>query len=295
VWLWLWLCDCVTVWLCSTMCAVTQGPVRFAGSSGTMHINIVGARNLNLDADDGSSVVGYLNGADTPCFETEPSFGGKNPRWKAKMSVALDWSPKEDAAPVLMLKVQTKTLLGLDSSVASRLVHLAPFIMYPEQVCETWLPLDDAGNDRRDGELHLILQFIPDAHGRLAKQDSDVVTPFAPSLMRELRDPVHQGGMAIKVMAVRGLESEEWIGKEDPYVEVTLRETGEVAKTRTLEDCGTRATWNEILEMPYSDRSTDDANSRTRAVTPVSGRCVCRAWCVAGCGFTHTRASPADC
>ena len=157
-------------------------------------------------------VAGYLNEDDTPCFETNPSPGGPNPRWKAKVSFAVDWSPKEDTAPVLKLDLLTATFLSKRSSLASRLLHLAPYIMYPEQVCETWLPLDSEHNERKEGEVHLGIQFIPDARGRLAEGNG--VAPFAPSLVREVRDPVHAGSLAVKVMAVRGVESQELFGKE---------------------------------------------------------------------------------
>ena len=35
----------------------TQGPVRFVESSGTVHINVIGARNLDLDDEDDISYV----------------------------------------------------------------------------------------------------------------------------------------------------------------------------------------------------------------------------------------------
>lgn len=80
-------------------------------------------------------------------------------------------------------------------------------------MCETWLPLDAEDNERKEGELHLGIQFIPDSRGSNAKND-DGILPFAPSLVRELRDPVHSGSFAVKVMAARGVESQEWFGKE---------------------------------------------------------------------------------
>ena len=66
-------------------------------------------------------------------------------------------------------------------------------------------------------------------------------------------------------------------------MKVTLRETGEVVKTRTLEDHGTRGTWNEILDIPYSDKQSEgkDNERRKQAVTPVRGALVGLRLCLA--------------
>lgn len=59
-------------------------------------------------------------------------------------------------------------------------------------------------------------------------------------------------------------------------MQVTLRETNEKVNTRTLEDCGTRGTWNEILDIPYSDKPLPGVDAPTPAVTPVRATAVLR-------------------
>ena len=233
--------------------------VRYVAGPGTLHMKVLKASGLK-------SVV--LTGTQDPYvqikavrwrtdFETKTEVdenGGRTPSFMFGAAGKLEWDPKDKDCPSVLLELKHSGMMS-SSPIGKILLPVSGWLLCPGQVSYVWLPVSSGGT------VLLLLQYLP-------------TSPFAGKPSRPLKWTgvsetwPEKGDVHVQVLSARNLLDVEALGKQDPYVKLTLFTGGatgschaESAKTRTVDNGSTNPKWGEDLLLAYTREEGDDASS----------------------------------
>ena len=122
-----------------------------------------------------------------------------------------------------------------DTLICSTQISIFPFIINDGHLTERWLPLHR--DDERAGDIHVIIQFIPDVIGSINK--------------------VRNETQNLHFNVIEGRNIERLCAEQHPLVEIEMNDIGGTVVRTTPDKSGkTRCVWNEELMIPLPENFT---------------------------------------
>ncbi|CAK9078624.1 Synaptotagmin-5 (NTMC2T2.1) (Synaptotagmin E) [Durusdinium trenchii] len=251
--------------------AADGGALHFVPGPGKLHVRVHGAvdlRQVNLTGKQDPFVelegVGWRKPFKVKTNVDENS--GASPQFDFSCCAPLEWAPKDTQVPSLKLEIKDRGMLT-NACIFSGLICLAPWVLGPGQAALVWYPTytdSEIGPyvfKPKHGALRIDLQFIPDAPFPGKPRSA-----FSRSAMKriEFPDVPRKGEVHVQVISGRHFTDVQLLGKQDPYVKLTLIAGGansdaklsfSSAKTSMVNDGGSNPKWGEDLLLPYDEAS----------------------------------------